>query len=122
MPDDIRRIADTYHAWRSNPANPHPSPLPLGEGDRRSGEGNPAAGAYSDVPGYCRSATLEEIRSHGWILTPGRYVGAEPQPEDSEPFAGKMKRLTAELENQFAESAKLEKEIRKNLKGLGHGN
>ena len=121
MPEDIRRIASTYHAWRSNPANPHPSPLPLGEGDRRSGEGNPAAGAYSDVPGYCRSATLEEIRSHGWILTPGRYVGAEPQPEDSEPFAEKMARLTKELDSQFAESAKLEKEIRKNLKGFGYG-
>jgi type I restriction enzyme M protein len=121
MPEDIRRIADTYHAWRSNSANPHPDPLPLGEGDRRSGEGNPAAGAYTDVPGYCRSATLEEIRSHGWILTPGRYVGAEPQAEDSEPFAGKMERLTTELESQFAESARLEKEIRTNLKGLGYG-
>ncbi|HTW90574.1 MAG TPA: class I SAM-dependent DNA methyltransferase [bacterium] len=121
MPEDIRRIADTYHAWRCNPAHPHPNPLPLGEGDRRSGEGNPASTAYVDIPGFCRSATLDEIRSHGWILTPGRYVGAEPQPEDAEPFAAKMKRLTTELESQFAESAKLEKEIRTNLKGLGHG-
>ena len=132
MPEDIRRIAETYHAWRYNPANPHPDPLPLGEGgkvrgrnlgegDRRSGEGNPAASAYTDVPGFCRSATIEEIRSHGWILTPGRYVGAEPQAEDPEPFADKMKRLTAELQQQFAESAKLEKEIRSNLKGLGYG-
>jgi type I restriction enzyme M protein len=74
---DIRKIADTYHAWKSNPANPHPGPLPLGEGDRRSGEGNPAAGAYSDVPGFCRSATLDEIRSHGWILTPGCTASRE---------------------------------------------
>jgi type I restriction enzyme M protein len=130
MPDDIRRIADTYHAWRCNPAHPHPNPLPmgegvrvrgrsLGEGDRRSGEGNPAVRGYADVPGYCRSATLDDIRSHGWILTPGRYVGAEAQPKDAEPFADKMKRLTVELEQQFAESAKLEKEIRKNLRGVG---
>jgi len=64
--------------------------------------------------------TPEEIRGHGHILTPGRYVGAEPQAEDAEPYAAKMKRLTAELKQQFTESAKLEKEIRKNLKGLGY--
>lgn len=78
-------------------------------------------GKYADVPGFCKAATLEGTRDHGHILIPGRYVGAEPQPEDAEPFAARMKRLTAELENQFAGSAKLEKEIRKNPKGLGHG-
>jgi type I restriction enzyme M protein len=61
---------------------------------------------------------LDEIRGHGHILTPGRYVGAEPQPEDAEPFAEKMARLTKELDAQFAESARLEAEIRKNLGGL----
>ncbi len=97
--DDIKRIADTYHAWR----------------------GQKGAGKYKDIAGFCKSATLDEIRRHGHILTPGRYVGAEAQPEDDEPFADKMKRLTAELERQFKESARLEKEIRKNLKGLGYG-
>jgi len=97
--EDIQRIAGTYHAWR----------------------GEKGAGEYKDVPGFCKSATLEEIRGHGHVLTPGRYVGVEPQPEDTEPFAEKMKRLTAELEAQFAESARLEKEIRKNLKELGYG-
>ena len=111
---DIRKIADTYHAWRLDP------PSPAGRGTKC--EGNPAAGAYVDVPGFSRSAPLDEIRLHGWILTPGRYVGAEPQAEDSEPFADKMARLTKELEAQFEESAKLEKEIRNNLKGLGYGN
>jgi type I restriction-modification system DNA methylase subunit/very-short-patch-repair endonuclease len=99
MPEDIEKVAKTYHAWR----------------------GEKGAGKYTDVAGFCKSAKLEEIRGHGHILTPGRYVGAEPQAEDAEPFAVKMKRLTTELEQQFAESAKLEREIRKNLKGLGYG-
>jgi type I restriction enzyme M protein len=66
-----------------------------------------------------RSDSLDEVRGHGHILTPGRYVGAEVVEDDGEPFDQKMTRLTPQLENQFAESAKLEKEIRKNLKGLG---
>jgi len=94
---DIARIAGTYHAWR----------------------GDKGAGKYADEPGFCKSATLEEIAGHGFVLTPGRYVGAADVEEDDEAFEDKMKRLAAELEGQFAESAKLEKEIRKNLKGLG---
>jgi type I restriction enzyme M protein len=58
---------------------------------------------------------LEEIRKHDYVLTPGRYVGAPEVEDDGEPFEQKMKRLTATLEEQFAESAKLEKAIRKNL-------
>ena len=90
---DIRKIADTYHAWR----------------------GEPDAGAYEDVQGFCKSATLEEIRAQGHILTPGRYVGAEEQEEDAEPFAEKMARLTAELKEQMEEGTRLDKEILKNL-------
>ena len=96
--EDIAKIADTYHRWR--------------------GDG---AGKYADVAGFCKSATTEEITSHQFVLTPGRYVGAEEIEEDGEPFDVKMKRLVAKLEEQFAEGAKLEKEIRKNLKGLGYG-
>ncbi|MCY7277304.1 MAG: SAM-dependent DNA methyltransferase, partial [Phormidesmis sp. CAN_BIN44] len=69
--------------------------------------------------GFCRNATLAEIQSHGYVLTPGRYVGAEDLAEDDEPFEEKMQRLTAKLEVQFAESAKLEAAIRQNLKALG---
>jgi type I restriction enzyme M protein len=94
---DIQRVAQTYHAWR-------------GEKD---------AGKYEDVPGFCKSATLKEIASHGYILTPGRYVGAEEQEDDGEPFEQKMTRLVAKLEEQFAESARLEKVIRTNLRGWG---
>jgi type I restriction enzyme M protein len=97
--DEIARIANTYHAWR----------------------GEQEAGAYADIPGFCKAATLEEIRQHGHVLTPGRYVGAEAAEEDGEPFAEKMTRLTAELEQQFAESARLEAEIRANLRRLTNG-
>lgn len=92
---DIQKVADTFHAWRR-------------------GE------AYADVPGFCYSATLDEIRKHEHVLTPGRYVGAEAQAEDGEAFADKMKRLTAQLQSQFEESAKLEKAIKTNLARLGY--
>jgi type I restriction enzyme M protein len=78
--EDIAKIAGTYHAWR----------------------GDKGAGEYEDVPGFCKSATLEEIRKHGHVLTPGRYVGAEEVEDDGEPFEEKMKRLTATLREQQA--------------------
>jgi type I restriction enzyme M protein len=73
------------------------------------------------MPGFCKSVKLEEIRSHDYVLTPGRYVGAAEIEDDGEPFEQKMNRLTATLEEQFVESAKLEKTIRLSLKGLEHG-
>ena len=75
----------------------------------------------SDLPGLLRSAKAGEIASHGHVLTSGRYVGTEAVEDDGEPFGQKMKRLTATLAEQFVEAAKLEKAIRANLKGLGHG-
>jgi type I restriction enzyme M protein len=96
--EEIKMIADTYHSWR---------------GDFKK--------KYKDISGFCKAAKLEEIQKHGYVLTPGRYVGAEAMEEDAEPFDEKMARLTKDLESQFAESAKLEKAIRKNLKGLGYG-
>ena len=74
---------------------------------------------YADVPGFCKSATLEEIRKHGHVLTPGRYVGAEPQEDDGEPFEEKMARLSAQWREQQAEAAKLDAAIEENLKKLG---
>lgn len=97
--EEIQRIGKTYHAWR-------------GEKD---------AGKYEDIPGFCKSATIEEIHSHGHVLTPGRYVGAEEVEDDGEPFEEKMKRLTAKLSAQFKESEGLEKTIKANLKRLGYG-
>ena len=97
---DIERIAATYHAWR-------------GEKD---------AGEYSDITGFCKSSTTEEIRSHGYALTPGRYVGAEEAEDDGEPFADKMQRLTSQLQEQIAAGRKLDTAINANLKKLGYGN
>lgn len=104
--EEITRIAQTYHAWRGSSLNPT-----LGKG----GEG----GIYKDIPGFCKSATVEEIKSHGHVLTPGRYVGAEEIEDDDEPFDEKMKRLSVKLEEQFEESTKLEEAIRNNLKEFG---
>lgn len=105
--EDIRKISDTFHAWQ------HHAPSPL------AGEGR-GEGEYCDIPGFCFSATLDEIRKHEHVLTPGRYVGAEEQEDDGEAFADKMARLTAQLREQFDQSDKLEAEIKKNLAGLGY--
>ena len=72
------------------------------------------------IKGFCKAVKLEEMQKHGYILTPGRYVGTEEVEEDSEAFEEKMKRLTGELSEQFKKSDKLETEIKKNLKGLGY--
>jgi type I restriction enzyme M protein len=100
---DIAKIAGTYHAWRGDVV------------------GAASAATYADIPGFCKSATLDDIRKHGHVLTPGRYVGAEAQADDGEPFDEKMKRLTATLREQQAEAAKLDAAIAANLKELGYG-
>jgi very-short-patch-repair endonuclease len=87
---------------------------PLGRG---GGEGD----IYRDVLGFCKSAKLDEIRAHGHVLTPGRYVGAEEAEDDGEPFDEKMKRLSAALREQQAEAKKLDEAIARNLKDLGYG-
>ncbi|MCB1902309.1 MAG: N-6 DNA methylase, partial [Rhodocyclaceae bacterium] len=96
---DIQKIADTYHAWR----------------------GEKGAGDYADVPGFCKSASLDEIRQHGHVLTPGRYVGAAAAEEDDEPFADKMARLSAQWREQQQEVARLDAAIEANLRELGYG-
>ena len=73
------------------------------------------------MPGFCKSAPLDEVRKHGHVLTPGRYVGAEAQEDDGEPFEDKMKRLTATLREQQAEAARLDAAIAANLRELGYG-
>ena len=98
--EDIVRIADTYHAWR----------------------GEAGVGNYADTPGFCKAATLAEVRKHGHVLTPGRYVGAEAHEDDGEPFEEKMKRLAAELRQQQTEAQKLDTAIAANLAMLGFGN
>jgi type I restriction enzyme M protein len=74
---------------------------------------------YADIPGFCKSATLDEIRKHGYVLTPGRDVGAEVHDDDDEPFGEKMARLVEQLRKQQAEAAKPDAAIAANLKELG---
>jgi type I restriction enzyme M protein len=97
--EEIGRIAGTYHAWR----------------------GDKDAGTYDNVPGFCKATKLEDIRKHGHVLTPGRYVGAEAVEDDGEPFEEKMARLAATLRQQQAEAARLDTAIAANLKELGYG-
>ena len=80
---DLEEITSTYHAWKS---------------EVKSGSASHSSNFtlhYSDVPGFCKSATREEIAAHGYVLTPGRYVGAEEVEDDGEPFNEKMPRLIA---------------------------
>jgi type I restriction enzyme M protein len=118
---DLEKITSTYHAWRGEAG------LTRRRGER--GEKPSASESlracaspreYSDIPGFCKSATTAEIAAHGHVLTPGRYVGAEEVEDDGDPFEEKMPRLVAELHAQFAESAKLEEAILAHLKGLGY--
>jgi type I restriction enzyme M protein len=97
-PADIDRIANTYHAWKAAPA-----------------EGRTP---YADIPGFCKSATLADIATHGYVLTPGRYVGAVTAAEDTTPFAQRFSELQATLNEQFVESERLQAVIRQNLSNL----
>jgi type I restriction enzyme M protein len=94
--EDVANIAKRYHEFKTQDAH------------------------YEDVPGFIKVATLEDIAANDFVLTPGRYVGAAEIEEDSEAFEEKMQRLTKVLGEQFAESAKLEIEIRENLKKIGY--
>lgn len=93
--DDIAQIADTYHNWKKQD------------------------GTYSDIAGFSKAAKTEEIAEHDYVLTPGRYVGSEAVEDDDEVFEEKMKRLAAELNDQFAKSHELESRIKANLEKLG---
>ena len=91
--DEIARIATTYHAWR----------------------GEPGAGKYEDVPGFCASASVEQIAQHNFVLTPGRYVGSEEPEDDGEPIQEKIARLKSELFAAFEESDRLQARVRQAL-------
>lgn len=98
--EDIVRIGDTYHAWRGSKS--------------AASKGV----AYEDVPGFCKSATLTEIKAADYALTPGRYVGAAEVEDDGEPIDEKIARLTKELLAAFDESARLEKVVRQQLERI----
>jgi type I restriction enzyme M protein len=97
--DDTARIAGTYHAWRNKNSDP----------------------GYQDVPGFAKAASVDDIATHDFVLSPGRYVGMAETEDDGEPIDEKIARLTEELYAEFARGAELEKVIRERLAGLSDG-
>ncbi len=95
--EEMARIAGAYHSWRTKD------------------------GGYADVAGFCKAATLDEVRKHGHVLTPGRYVGTEELEDDGEPFPDKMARLTSLLREQQCEGGQLDRLIDEGLDQLGYG-
>ncbi len=89
--DDITKIADTYHAWRNRD------------------------GSYEDVPGFSKAASLDDIKLQDFVLTPGRYVGAEEAEADDEPIEEKIGRLKNELFAEFDRGRQLEEAVRRRL-------
>lgn len=125
--EDIKKIADTYHTWRGEMASMETGQTLLAAEQstienylKESGEREEPEG-YEDIPGFCKTATIDEIRKNGYILTPGRYVGMEEIKDDGIPFEEKMAELSATLYEQFAEAARLEAAIKRNLEVLGYG-
>jgi type I restriction enzyme M protein len=100
--DDIKKIADAYHSWRSLPPS-----------EEKEG------GSYEDVPGFCKAASIDEVKANDYKLTPGIYVGTEAEEDDGIPYKEKMAGLTQKLAEQFKQSADIEKRIKKNMEDLG---
>ena len=112
--DDISKIADIYHAWRGDNVGADLRVSP-------DAQANTQVRTYEDIPGFCKSATTDDIRGHNYILTPGRYVGAAEVEDDGEPFEEKMAKLTAALREQTEQAKKLDQLIWANLEDIGYG-
>lgn len=102
--EDIRYIVDAYHSWRGEA---------VGHEAFKDG--------YHDIPGFCKAVSLDEVKEHGYVLTPGRYVGAAKVEDDGVPFAEKMQMLTEQLAEQMEKSKELDAEIKKQLARVGYG-
>lgn len=94
-PEDIQKISDVYHDWRSKDSK------------------------YKDIPGFCRAADFKEIEKQGFVLTPGRYIEAKSEEDDGIPFEKKMEVLTSELKKQISKEKELDAEIEKQLAHIG---
>jgi type I restriction enzyme M protein len=106
--DDIAKITQTYHIWRGEELTTETA-----ESDKEQ--------EYADVAGYCKSATLADIKANDYVLTPGRYVGAADIADDGIPFETKMSELSQTLYSQMNQADELDSAIRKNLQALGYG-
>jgi type I restriction enzyme M protein len=121
--EDINKIADTYHRWRKQPTSPltgelgAQAPLPPKGGAKKFPSGDLVA--YEDIKGFCKSANREEVEKHGFVLTPGRYVGITDAVDDGIPFEEKMEKLTTTLKEQFAKEQVMNEEIKKQLAKIG---
>lgn len=105
--EDIQKIAQTVHLWREDEDR-----LPVAEGE--------TAPVYQDIPGFCKSVTLEEIQGHGYVLSPGRYTGSEESEDDDESYKEKLDELVGELKGLFTRSDSLRLKVKKSLKELGY--
>lgn len=94
---DINLIAETYHNWRDKDCEKK----------------------YKDVPGFCKSAGIDEIRKNNHILTPGRYIEFKEAEDDGQEFSEKMKQLTISLKEQMEKSKVLDQAIKENLSKIG---
>lgn len=98
---DIAKISDTYHKWRASTGS--------------------ATGIYTDVPGFCKSANIQDIRKNNYILTPGRYIDFKEVEQDGIEFDEKMQKLTATLSEQMQKANELDDAIKRNLAKIGYG-
>ncbi|WP_051306443.1 type I restriction-modification system subunit M [Massilia alkalitolerans] len=105
--DDIQKIAQTVHLWREDEDR-----LPVAEGEE--------APVYSDIPGFCKSATLSEIQAHGYVLSPGRYAGSKEAEEDDEDYKERLDELAGELKGLFGRSDVLRLQVAESMKELGY--
>jgi type I restriction enzyme M protein len=115
--EDMENIAGTYHSWRSKPSvsTGESTPNVIASEARQSQDES----IYQDVKGFCKSAAVEEIQKHNFVLTPGRYVGIPDEIDDGIPFEDKMKELTTTLTRQMSEEKRLDEEIKKQLSNIG---
>ena len=105
--EDVQKIAQTVHLWREDK-------------DRAEVPEGAETPIYADIPGFCKSATLEEIQGHGYVLSPGRYTGSEEVEDDDESFKERLDEIVGELKGLFGRSDALRTEVKKGMKELGY--
>jgi len=121
--EDITKIADTYHKWRKSPNLDSQDLLDTNDlKNKKSSQSlnqNNHSSDYVDIPGFCKSANIQDIRKNNYILTPGRYIDFK-EVEDGQAFEEKMRQLTTQLKEQMQKANELDEAIKQNLKKIGY--